>query len=88
MPTSHCLHPTYDNSATKCRYCNAFCASEAYFHESSFVDVLNGVCSSFTSKRVEKGKEKLQPTYTMETHIQTDCVQKQEEKDKHDSTGE
>ena len=83
MSTLQGDNAAYENSATKCRYCNAFSASEAYFHVSSFVDVLNVACSSLTSKRVEKGKEKPQPIYTVETNTQTDCMEKQEEKDEH-----
>ena len=47
---------------------------EAYFHTSSFVDVLNEVCSTFTSKRVEKGKENPYPTYVMTIRVQSNCV--------------
>ena len=74
MATCHIHFLPYENSATKCKYCNALSASEAYFHISSFVDVLNETRSSFTSKRVEKGKENPYPTYGMRTWVESNCV--------------
>lgn len=74
MATCHILSLSYENSATKCKYCNALSALEAYFHTSSFVDILNEACSTFTSKRVEKGKENPYPTYRMTIYVESNCV--------------
>lgn len=74
MATCLIFSLSYENSATKCKYCNALSASEAYFHTSSFVDVLNEACSTLTSKRVEKGKENPYPTYVMTIRVENNCV--------------